>query len=78
MVVERGTAQEDRKANGEWVRWALAIGLAALVSYFTTVATVQQQTVEVKTTEAAHFQEILRRLDVIQTDMRDMRHERER
>jgi hypothetical protein len=77
MVVERGNATDDRKANGEWIRWALAIALAALVSYFTTVATVQQQTVEVKTTEASHFQEVLRRLDMLQVDVRELRHERD-
>jgi hypothetical protein len=41
--------------------------LAAMVSYFTTIATVQQQTPEVKTTEAAHFQEVLRRFDMLQS-----------
>jgi hypothetical protein len=56
----------------------MAIVLAAVVSYFTTIATVQQQTLEVKTTEAAHFQEILRRLDAMQIDVRELRDRRER
>jgi hypothetical protein len=76
MVQEQEPPKET--VSPEWIRWALAIIGAMVVSYFTTIATVQQQTLEVKTTEAAHFQEILRRLDAMQIDIRDMRDRRDR
>jgi hypothetical protein len=48
--------------------------LSGMVSYFTTIATVQQQTLEVKTTEAAHFvKEITPRSTSLQIDVRTMR-----
>jgi hypothetical protein len=65
--------QSRELVGQEWMRWAVAAILAAMVSYFTTMATVQQQTAEVKATEAAHFQEVLRRLDMLQVDVRELR-----
>jgi hypothetical protein len=78
MVQEQDRDPPKETVSPEWVRWVLAAIVAGMVSYFTTIATVQQQTLEVKTTEAAHFQEILRRLDAMQADVRELRDGRDR
>ncbi|HYE87722.1 MAG TPA: hypothetical protein VEA16_15270 [Vicinamibacterales bacterium] len=58
------------------VRWAVMLVMSALLSYFTTIGTMSQAIAEVRTTEEAHFQELLRRLDVMQADIRELRNQR--
>jgi hypothetical protein len=59
--------------GNEWIRWMVALALAALVSYFTTTGTMENGLTEVKTTENAHFEELLRRVDLMQQDIREIR-----
>ncbi|HYE84729.1 MAG TPA: hypothetical protein VEA16_00135 [Vicinamibacterales bacterium] len=63
----------SRDGRGDYVRWAVVLLLSALLSYFTTIGTMSQAIAEVRTTEEAHFQELLRRLDVMQADIRELR-----
>lgn len=72
-MVERG---KDSLKN-PMVQWLVGLILAALVAYFTTTAAIQTQLAEAKATENSHFAEVLRRLDVMQADMRELR-QRER
>jgi hypothetical protein len=55
------------------VQWLVGLILAALVAYFTTTSAMQAGLAEVKATEESHFSEVLRRLDVLQDDIRELR-----
>jgi len=59
--------------TGEWLRWALGMVLAGVVAYFTSIGTVKEQVATVQERENNHFSEVLRRLDVLQADMRELR-----
>ena len=60
-------APNDRRHDRDgWVRFLIPILLAALVSYFTAQGTIQVQVATIRATEENHFQEVLRRLDLIQ------------
>lgn len=71
-MVERERS-EKIAAPSPVMQWLVAAVLAALVSYFTTVAAIQSQLAEAKSTETSHFAEVLRRLDVMQADLRELR-----
>ena len=60
-------------AKWETVRWIVGLVLAGLISYLTTVGTMEKEIAEVRATEDAHFQEVLRRLDILQADIRELR-----
>lgn len=64
-------ARHDGKA--EWLRYLLGLAVAAIIAYFTTLSTMNQAVAEVRTTEDNHFQEVLRRLDLITADVRELR-----
>lgn len=49
-----------------WVKFLIPLVLAALISYFTSQSTIREEVSNVKTTEQNHFDEVLRRLDLIQ------------
>lgn len=59
--------------TGEWIRYLGGLVLAAVIAYFTAMSTINQAIAEVRTTEDAHFSEVLRRLDIMQTDIRELR-----
>ena len=63
----------SRIGGSEWVRWGTGLVLAALVSYLTAIAANRQEIAVVKATEESHFQEVLRRLDSVQYDIRELR-----
>jgi hypothetical protein len=68
-----------RSGNGrtsEFVRLALVLVFSALLSYITTSSTMDKSIAEVRTTEDAHFQEILRHLQTMQADIRELRERR--
>jgi len=49
------------------------MALAALVAYFTTTSAIQAEVAALKATEESHFAEILRRLEVLTADIRELR-----
>jgi hypothetical protein len=55
------------------VQWLVGLILAALVAYFTTTSAIQTELAEAKATESSHFEEVLRRLDALQEDIRELR-----
>jgi len=59
--------------TGEYIRWLIGVGAAALVAYFTTISAIQAEVTEVKTRQDSQFSEVLRRLDIMQQDIRDLR-----
>lgn len=64
------------RVNGksyEWVRYIGGLILAGLIAYFTTLGTINQAVAEVRERENNHFSEVLRRLDVLQADIRELR-----
>jgi len=59
--------------TGEYVRYALTLALAGLIAYFTAMSALNQAVAEVREREDNHFSEVLRRLDVLQADIRELR-----
>ena len=49
------------------------MALAALVAYFTTTSAIQSEIAAMKATEDSHFMELLRRIDLLTTDVREIR-----
>lgn len=60
------------KKLGIWLN-LLGVLVAGLVAYFTTQASIQAEIAEIKATQTSQFQEVLRRLDMMQTDIRELR-----
>lgn len=59
--------------NGDFVRWIVGVGAAALVAYFTTIGAIQTEVSEIKTRQDSQFNEVLRRLELLQADIRELR-----
>jgi hypothetical protein len=59
--------------GSEWIRWGGGLLVAALVSYFTALGTMNREIATLKATEESHFGEVLRRLDALQADIRELR-----
>ena len=59
--------------TGEYARYAIGLIIAGLVAYFTTIGTLNQAVAQVREREDNHFSEVLRRLDILQQDIRDLR-----
>jgi hypothetical protein len=66
--------------SDEWKRWLVGVGMAGLVAYFTTVQTIRGEVADVKkdvaavkATQESQFGEVLRRLDTLQADIRELR-----
>ena len=56
-----------------WIHWLAGMALAALVAYFTTTSAIQAEVAALKAVEESHFAEILRRLEVLTADIRELR-----
>jgi hypothetical protein len=69
MVGERRSGSRRE----EYLRWLIAMVLAAAVSYFTTQARIDRELGSITATQSAQFNEVLRRLDLMQTDIRELR-----
>ena len=59
--------------TGEYMRWLIGVGAAALVAYFTTIGAMQAEVSAVKAQQESQFQEVLRRLEILQADIREIR-----
>lgn len=59
--------------TGEMVRWLVGVAAAAIVAYFTTINAIQAEVSAIKATQNSQFNEVLRRLDVLQQDIREIR-----
>ena len=59
--------------TGDYMRWVAGLILAGVVAYFTTVGTMNREIGEVRTKQDQNFMEVLRRLDVMQADIRELR-----
>lgn len=81
MVLRRGDthqgAADDRVPQGsgkaDFLRWLIGVAMAAFVAYFTTISTLNQGLAEVRERQKNQFEEIMRRLEMLQVDIRDMR-----
>ena len=58
---------------GDYLRWLIGVGAAGLVAYFTTISTIESGLAAVREREENHFEEVLRRLDQVQADIREIR-----
>ena len=58
---------------GNYVRLLIGVAAAALVAYFTTIGAIQGEISESKARQDAQFSEVLRRLDQLQQDIRELR-----
>jgi hypothetical protein len=59
-------------ANGKLVelgKFVLGLTVTILVAYFTAMQTIEQRVTRVETKEETHFQEVLRQLDRIETEL---------
>ena len=59
--------------TGELLRWAFGLVLAGVVAYFTSIGTISEEVARVHEREDNHFNEVLRRLEIMQTDIRELR-----
>lgn len=59
--------------HGEYMRWLIGVGAAAIVAYFTTINAIQAEVSEIKTRQDSQFSEVLRRLELLQADIRELR-----
>ncbi len=62
--------------TGEYIRWAATLALGAVVAYFTAQGAVQVELAEMKARQESQFGEVLRRLDLLQQDVRELRSQR--
>ena len=58
---------------GEWIRWLTGLALAGLIAYFTTVSTISKDQAVTKEKQQNFQEEMLRRLDLMQADIRELR-----
>ena len=54
-------------------RYVLGLIVVALTAYFTTTGTIQSEIAAIKARQDSQFSEVLRRLDVMQADIRELR-----
>lgn len=70
---EEDRREQDRLRSSaglaEWMRWGITIALAGLVSYFT----VLNQVGRIDEREKGHFEELLRVVNEIRSDVRELR-----
>lgn len=59
--------------TGDYVRWLIGVLAAAVVAYFTTVGAIQAEVSAIKARQDSQFGEVLRRLDLLQSDIRELR-----
>lgn len=64
---------ERKSWTAELIRAGLGIFVAGVVAYFTTTAAIQAKLVALEATQASQFQELLRRLQIMQDDIRELR-----
>ena len=55
--------------TGEYVRYLIGMGIAALVAYFTAQGALQERVSKVETLEQSHFEEVQRSLQRIERFM---------
>jgi hypothetical protein len=55
------------------LKWLLALGLSAFVSYFTAQAKLEVGQARIDERENNHYSEVLRRMDSMSQDIRDLR-----
>lgn len=48
--------------TGEFIRWVIGLGLAALVSYYTAIGSIRERVGNIDTREQGHFDEVQRTL----------------
>jgi hypothetical protein len=59
--------------TGDLLRWVLGFVIAAFVAYFTAMNTINSEIARINATQESQFGEILRRIDVLQDDVRELR-----
>lgn len=59
--------------TGEMLRWGIGVAAAAIVAYFTTVGAIQAEVSAIRARQDSQFGEVLRRLEVLQQDIRELR-----
>jgi hypothetical protein len=67
------TAVRINGKTGEYLRWVLGFVVAAFVAYFTAMNTINSEIARINATQESQFGEILRRIDVLQDDVRELR-----
>lgn len=65
--------EEPLSLKSQWLQKLLLLVLAALVAYFTTNSTMDKAIGQIDERENNHFAEVLRRMDAIQADVRELR-----
>lgn len=62
--------------TGEVLRWLLSMAAAAVVGYYTSIGAINSDIAAIKAKQESQFGEVLRRLESMQTDIRDLRNTR--
>lgn len=60
-------------ATGDVLRYLVGVALAAAVAYFTTIGAIQAELSATKAQQESQFSEVLRRLELMQQDIRELR-----
>lgn len=67
------SAQDDFSLRSQLLRWLLMLAVSALIAYYTTNSTMDKAIGQIDERENNHFSEVLRRMDAIQIDVRELR-----
>ena len=59
--------------SGEYLRFFIGVAAAATVAYFTTINALQSEMSATKARQDSQFEEVLRRMDIMQADIREIR-----
>lgn len=65
--------RQEPKNMADFARWIVMLALAAIVSYFTSLNAVTREIADIRARQEAQFSEVLRRLDSMQVDIRELR-----
>lgn len=60
-------------AQSDWARYGLGVVVAAVVAYFTTIGAIQVKVAALDIKQQANFEEVLRRIDDLKQDLRELR-----
>lgn len=59
--------------TGEYLRWLAGLALAGFIAYFTAMNAINSEIARMKATQESQFNEVLRRLEILQDDVRELR-----
>lgn len=59
--------------TGDYIRWLVGLALAAFIAYSTAMGAINSEVASIKAKQDSQFGEVLRRLEIMQADIRELR-----